>query len=397
MLSEMRSSCVKEFFFNREEDLHFPIKDSNTAYFNNASYTPMSREAIEAISHAINSYSINGSDDVFYNKFKDGANECKKNLSKVLNIDSEEIVFTESATQAINFVASGLQSSKGESWIVRGLSTEHPSNCLPWKYYSSVKGIELFDLATDDLGLPPLSEFDSLLKTTHAKLVVTSHVIYNLGTTMPAKEMCKIARERGALFFLDGSQSVASIPVDLKEIGCDFMAGTAAKWLCGPLGLGFFYCKRESLEHLQPLNFGAIACNSYKPDGSYEVSDKVIRLQEGFRNWAYVYGLEASIEVLAKFGLENARAKNLMMADAVIERVRELKARYKFIGSQVEKLRTSIVPVECLQEKPIEVVERLRKLGITIAEREIGAKKILRISPHFYNDRSDVERLLAAL
>ncbi len=245
-------------------------------------------------------------------RFKDGANEAKGKLSKILNVRSpDELVFTESATQAINFVANGLEHSKGDTWIIRGLATEHPSNSLPWRYYSSAKGVSLIDLGVDDLGLPDLSELDSLLKSTHAKLVGASHVIYNLGTVMPASEMCKVAHERGALFFLDASQSVVSVPVDLQEIGCDFMAGTAAKWLCGPLGLGFFYCKRESVEHLQPLNFGALACNSYKPDGSYEISSGVVRFQEGFRNWAYAYGLSAAIKVLEDFGMENVRSKNL--------------------------------------------------------------------------------------
>ena len=397
MLSQIDLVSRMHHSVERDAALEFPIKESGVAYFNNASYTPMSKYAIDAISQAITSYSRSGPDDAFYANFKEGANDAKRKLAKILNSSPDELVFTESATQSIDFVANGLKHSKGDTWIVRGLATEHPSNSLPWRYYSSAKAVNLIDLGVDSLGLPDLSELDSILKSTHAKLVVASHVIYNLGTVMPVREMCKIAHERGALFFLDASQSVVSVPVDLQGIDCDFMAGTAAKWLCGPLGLGFFFCKRESLEHLQPLNFGAMACDSYKPDGSFEVARGVVRLQEGFRNWAYAYGLGAAIDVLEDFGLEKVRSKNLDMADAIIETIKKHHERYRFIGSESESLRTSIIPLECLESRPLDVVERLRKLGITIAEREIGPKKILRISPHFYNDESELERLTDAL
>jgi len=140
-----------------------------------------------------------------------------------------------------------------------------------------------------------------------------------------------------------------------------------------------------------------LACSAYKPDGSYEISSGVIRLQEGFRNWAYAYGLDAAINVLEDFGIENARSKNLKMADLIIDRINESPEKYKFIGTQDESLRTSIIPLECLDSRPIDIVERMRKLGITIAEREIGPKKILRISPHFYNDESELEKLMVAL
>ncbi|MHB8567320.1 MAG: aminotransferase class V-fold PLP-dependent enzyme [Nitrososphaerales archaeon] len=374
----------------------FPIKN-RTAYFNNASYTPMSRSAITAISIALESYSSNGPNDAFYLEFKRGANRAREKLAALLNVkDSQDIVFTESATQSINMIANGFKFSRDDSLVTRGGANEHPSNYLPWKYYSDQKSLNRIDLPVDTLGFPDPSTLDSVLKESKAKLVVLTHVLYNLGTIMPAKEFASVTHERGALFFLDISQSVANIAVDLEQINCDYAAGTAAKWLCGPLGLGFLYCKKEALDHLELLNFGANAA-TYTPGGEYRLLEGASRLQEGFRNWSFAYGLSAAIDLLVRFGLESSRSENLKNADAIIQSIESSSRKYRFIGSREENERTSIVPIECLESKPLEIVQMLAKQNIVIAEREIGAKKILRISPHFYNDEIEVERLAGAL
>ncbi len=372
----------------------FPIK-STTVYFNNASYTPMSKSATNAISQAVTSYSKFGPSDEFYLKLKEGGNLVREKLSKLLNVPKEGIVFTESATQSINMVANGFKLSPGDYMISRGGATEHPSNFLPWKYYADTKKARILDLKTDSYGVPDLAMLDSALKETKAKLVVMSHVIYNLGTIMPVAEASKISHEHGARFFLDASQSVGSIPTDLEAIDCDFCAGTAAKWLCGPLGLGFFYCKKEALDSLEPLNFGPNAC-TYTPDGEFSVLETAAKLQEGFRNWAYCYGFSAAIDLVTSLGVPSVREKNLRLADAIIEEL-SLDKSFRMIGSSRKAQRTSITPFETLDIKPIDIVQKLSKERITVAEREVGSKKILRISPHFYNDEEEVSRLVRAL
>ncbi len=356
----------------------------------------MSTSAIAAINEALKSYATSGPSDDYYKGLRDGANSGRAKLATMINVERDGVVFTESATQSINLVANGLNLQKDESIVTRGGASEHPSNYLPWRYYCNRKGVKIEDLDTDDFGIPDLSVLDSVLKQTKARLVVLSHVTYNLGTIMPASEVSKIAHERNALFFLDASQSVGNIRVDAKEIGCDFLAGTAAKWLCGPLGLGFFYVTQEALESLQPLNFGPNAC-TYTPDGKFEELKTPQRLQEGFRNWTFIYGLEAALDLWNDYGLEMIRKKNLELADMIIEKINSMPKRFDFLGTSQDNLRTSIVPVAANDFKSGELVMKLAKKGIVIAEREIREKKILRISPHFYNDVDEVGRVLEAL
>lgn len=376
----------------------FPIKRTR-AYFNNASYTPMSKDAIEAIFSAIKEYSQRGPDDEFYREFKAKSNECRKKLADIINSGNPEcIVFTESATQSINLVANGFKFSRGDSVVIRGGPSEHPSNYIPWIYYARAKGVNIYSLKTDDIGLPDLSELDSVLKEARSRLVVVSHVLYNYGTILPAREIGSIAHERGALFFLDISQSVGNIDVDIRSIDCDFAAGTAAKWLCGPLGLGFLYCKEESLNLLEPLNFGPNSC-SYDFSGSYSELGlpPATRLQEGFRNWAYLYGLSAAIDLLELFGLANVRRKNLLLSKMIAEQILDGTKEFSLISSLEDNLRTCILAFDTGRYKPIEIVQSLSKGGITVAEREIGKRKFLRISPHFYNDEKEVSHLVNQL
>lgn len=374
----------------------FPIK-RQTAYLNNASYTPASDSAVAEATRHLRMFSENGPDDPYYLNFKTGANVAREKLAALLNASPQGIVFSESATQSINMVANGFKFAKGDTIVTRGgPTTEHPSNYLPWLYYTNLKGVKIRDLPVDEAGLPDLAELDSAIRSTKAKMVVTSHVLYNLGTIEPAEEMCKIAHERGAYFFLDISQSLGSIPVDLGVIGCDFAAGTASKWLCGPLGVGFLYCRGDTADKLVPLNFGANA-TEYVDNLSYKVLTGAAQLQEGFRNWAYIYGFAAAMDVWSSFGPKEIRETDMKLALRIVDRITEMRDAYRILVDFNDGRRTCIIPVETVKEKPLDLVQRGLKSKVTIAQREFGQKKILRISPHFYNDEHEVERLFDIL
>jgi cysteine desulfurase/selenocysteine lyase len=374
----------------------FPIK-RQTAYLNNASYTPMFDSAISEVTRQLKRFSENGPDDPYYLNLKTGANFTREKLAALLNARAQGIVFAESATQSINLVANGFRFSKGDTIISRGApTTEHPSDYLPWLYYAAAKGVKIHDVSVDDAGVPDLAELDSAIRATKAKMVVTSHVLYNLGTIEPAQEMCKVAHERGAAFFLDISQSLGNIKVDLDAIGCDFAAGTASKWLCGPLGVGFLYCRDEAADKLEPLNFGANA-TEYVNNLSYKVLSGAARLQEGFRNWAYIYSFAVAMDVWKSFGLEEIRETDMKLALSIVDRIAEKKNAFRLLADFHDGKRTCIIPVETLNETPLDIVQRALKAKVTIAQREFGVKKILRISPHFYNDDREVERLSEVL
>jgi cysteine desulfurase/selenocysteine lyase len=357
----------------------------------------MCDSAISEVTRRLKDFSENGPDDPYYLAFKVGSNVAKEKLGALLNAHPDGFVFAESATQSINLVANGFRFSKGDTIVTRGgPSTEHPSDYLPWLYYAKAKGVKIHDVPVDSSGVPDLAALDTAIRSTRAKLVVTSHVLYNLGTVEPAEEMCRIAHEREAAFFLDVSQSVGNVPVDLGAINCDFAAGTASKWLCGPLGVGFLYCRDEAASQLEPLNFGANA-TEYVNNVSYNILSGVARLQEGFRNWAYVYAFAAAMDVWNKFGAEQVRDTDIKLALRIVDELGGMKNRYRVLVDFDDGRRTCIIPVETKEETPLDIVQRALKSKVTVAQREYGEKKILRISPHFYNDEKEIERLFEVL
>jgi cysteine desulfurase / selenocysteine lyase len=370
----------------------FPIK-GKTAYFNNASYTPTLRSSIEEISRRQSGLALHGPDDDYLFELIADADLCREELGGLVGVDPQTITFTESATEGINFVANGFKLKRGDVVVTRGGSDDHPSNYLPWVYYTGLRGARIQDLAVDSFGTPDMSELDKVLKRTGARLVVLTHVLANLGTIMPAREIGRVAHDHDAKLFLDVSQSVGSIPVNLSDVECDFAAGTGAKWLCGPLGIGFFYCKKDSLDSLNPLAFGMHACR-WEDKRDMTPLDDGRRFEEAFRNWTYPPGLTKAVRFIRSIGMDSIRSTNVKLADMIIESIPGVDKEYVFKGNPDSRQRTSIVPVEPINRQPSEIVQHMRQANVTVARREIRRKGVLRISPHFYNDEKEVERLL---
>ncbi len=306
----------------------------------------------------------------------------------------DEFVFTESTTQSISIFANMLKLNKGDTIVTRGGASEHPSNYVPWHYYANKKGARVIDVPVDRNGLPDLSTFDSILKTVERpKLVVLGHVIYNLGTIIPVQELSKIAHERHFSVFLDIAQSVGSLPVDLNEIGIDFAAGTTAKWLCGPFGLGFFYFRRESLASLEPTDYSEVL-SGLPLSESYDSSKMPLFY---FRNYAYTNGLQQALHLILQQGIDEIRSKNQKLVNILIEGLSDATSNYRVLGDLNDSNRASIVAIEPSHVSAAYIVKRLALSRITVAERDFLGKKIIRVSPHFYNDEHEMVALLDAL
>jgi cysteine desulfurase/selenocysteine lyase len=160
----------------------------------------------------------------------------------------EEIVFTRGTTEAINLVASTWgPANLGAGDVILLTEMEHHSNLVPWQMLAQRTGARLaFMPITGDEGLLDLSKLDSLL-TPAVKLFAFVHVSNSLGTINPAAELCERAREAGAVTLVDAAQSAGHMPLNVEQLGCDFLAFSGHK-ICGPTGIGVLYGRRELLE-----------------------------------------------------------------------------------------------------------------------------------------------------
>jgi len=364
-------------------------------YLNNAAYTPLPLRTIEAIRDFFYEYSKYGPDSGdYYSEILGKVNQVRKDLSSLLDCEDKEIIFTEGATQSINFIAHMLPLKKGDEIVVRDSLQEHPSNYLPWLHLERVKGVKLKRIKVDKDGYPNLQDLEKAI-TSKTKALVITHALYNLGSIMPVKDMGKLAKEKGILFIVDGAQTLGCLPLSVRDMNCDFFIFTASKWICGPLGLGGFYCNKKVGEEILPFCLGDMAVIKYS-SSKYLYNDMPFKLQEGFRNWGLVIALRESLNLIKSLGINNIRERNKKLVNLLREELKGLKG-IKFYGPEEEEKRVSILSFTIKGVSPENLVKYLFNKGIVVAKRRLFRKSIVRVSPHFYNSEEEIKSLIKFL
>jgi cysteine desulfurase/selenocysteine lyase len=173
------------------------------------------------------------------------------------------------------------------------------------------------------------------------------------------------------------------------------MAFNGYKWLCGPMGIGVFVCKKNSANLLEPMQVAGESSMLYDKDKLVhkDIPDK---FQASFRNFVAVAGLESSIAFLLHFGLKNIRQRAISLANLLREELVKIPG-ITLYGPADQQKRTSIVSFTIDKKNPSEVVERLENQKIILALREISEKKIVRASPHFFNTENEILRVIEAI
>lgn len=370
----------------------FPIKDR--IYLNNASVSITPNITIKKMTEFLQEYGKMGPDSLESKKLIEGIfQNTRKNLSELLQCQPDEIILTQSTTDGINIVANGLSINKKNNIIIRGGSHEHHANLYPWLKLASK--IKIKELSIDENGFFKMNQFEQLLDN-QTILVVLSHGLYNTGSIIPVEIIGKLLKKRNIQFFVDAAQTIGCVgKVSVNDIGCNFMSFNGSKWLCGPMGTGIFFCRRDSSKYLEPLTIGGESAMIYDKN---KIAFKEIpeKFQTGFRNYVGIVGLNSSLNYLKKFGFDNIRKKNLKLANILRD---ELIKNPDIIlyGPDNENLRTSIVSFSIKNKDPSYVVEKLEKQKIILAVREIFDKKIIRASPHFFNSEEQIFHVLRAI
>lgn len=371
----------------------FPLT-KKVVYMNNGAIAPTPLAVIKATTDYMIRCADGGPDSAANSEYtRSLLAETRRRLSHLINCEPEEIVLTQSTTDGINMVANGLRWRNGDKMVVRGGAHEHYANYFPWIKLRE-KGVELRQLAIDANGFFELGELEKAMKG--SRLVAMSHVLYNTGAIMPIEQVGKIAEENDALFCVDAAQSAGTIKVDVKKIGCHFMAFPGFKWICGPTGIGAFYCSKKAWDVLAPAEIGGESATLSGDVLAY--LDMPNRLQTGFRNYPGAAGLEAALRYVLRLGIDNIHAMNIKVANALREELLRLQG-VELIGPEDEKMRTSIVAFTADKESSF-LVRKMEEDSVVLAERDIGGKKAIRATPHFFNteqEASKVALLLKAL
>ncbi|MCC6127317.1 MAG: aminotransferase class V-fold PLP-dependent enzyme [Pirellulales bacterium] len=356
------------------------------SYLDHAAVAPLTEGAMMALSQWAEDAAMNGSAN--YPSWNRQIAELRQLSARLIAADPVEIAFIENTTAGINFVAEGFPWQPGDNIVTR--ADEFPANQYPWLHLAD-RGVETRRLPCDGGRL----DLDRLAEAIdhRTRIVSLSWVAYSSGWRHELDDIVKLVHDRGALFFLDAIQGLGVFPLDVRKTPVDFLAADGHKWLLGPEGAGVFYLRREHLNRLRPVGVG---WNSVKNEHdfhviSYDLKETAERYEGGSQNVAGLLALRASLELLARYPAEALARRVLEITDYACRRLTEIGANV--LSDRRESHKSGIVSFELPGRDPIAIRRRCFDEKVILSCRA-GR---LRISPHAYNDESDIERLIAVM
>ena len=313
----------------------------------------------------------------------------------------EEIIFTRNATEAINLVASSFgapMTGEGDEILITIM--EHHSNIVPWHFLRERQGAVLKWAPVADDGTFLLDEFEKLISP-RTKMIAVTQMSNVLGTIVPVKEVVKIARAHGIPVLVDGAQGAVHLPVDVRDLDCDFYTVTGHK-LYGPTGIGVLYGKKAHLETMRPYQGGGEMIG-YVTTDEITYATPPHRFEAGTPAIVQAIGLGAAIDYVESVGRENIAAHEHRVLTYAMERLGELNW-LKIYGRAEGK--GSIISFEVDGAHPHDVSTVLDRYGVAVRAgthccepllARFGVTSTCRASFAMYNTEADVDRLVEAL
>ena len=313
----------------------------------------------------------------------------------------DEIVFTRGTTESINLVAQAWGGKfLREGDVILLTEMEHHSNLVPWQLLAERTGVRLRFVPVHDDGTLALEQLSSLL-TREVKLFAFTHVSNSLGTINPVAHLCEKARAIGALTLVDAAQSVGHAPINVRELGCDFLAFSGHK-MCGPTGIGALYARAEVLAAIPPWHGGGEMIVSVTLERS-AFKKAPHRFEAGTPNIAGAIGLEAAIDYIEQIGRPAIFEHDTELAHYAMERLEELPGM-RVLGPREE--RGALVGFVMKSVHPHDLTTFADRYGLALRGghhcnqplmRRFGLPGTTRASFYFYNTKEEIDRMIEIL
>ncbi len=321
-------------------------------------------------------------------KTRQGREAARRALASALRVTPEEIVITRNTSESNNFVSSGLDLHPGDEVVV--FSDNHPSNLTAWRQKAERFGFAV--RTVQHVNPHPGAEYyiEAFRReiTPRTRVIAFTHVTASVGDVLPARELCALAREHGALSMVDGAQSFGVLDVDLSSMQPDFYTGSAHKWPCGPKECGLLFVNRRAHDRIKP------SIVSLYP-GEVGIS----RTMEAFgqRDEPAIVGFGEGLALQTRVGRAAIEKRARELAQMLIEELR--KVDEVTVWTHQDPARSAAI----VSFKPggLDVRKLHQALydrdRIACATRGGADRGGLRFSPHFYNLHADVERAVGAV
>lgn len=329
---------------------------------------------------------------------------AREKVAQFINAPSKEcIVFTRGTTEAINLVAYSwgwTNLREGDEILLTEM--EHHSNIVPWQLIAERTGARIKVVPITDDGLFDTDTFERSL-TERVKLVAVTHVSNVLGTINPVQEICRKAKEAGAVVLVDGAQAAPHMPVDVQTIGCDFYAFSGHK-MCGPTGIGVLYGRIELLEAMPPFLGGGEMIRTVTFERT-TFNDVPYKFEAGTPPIAQAIALGTAIDYLTSIGMEQIRAHEVTLTRYALECLKEVP-KITIYGNAPLEHRGGVIAFNIGDIHPHDLATFLDAHGICIRAghhcaqplmRRLGVVATARASLYFYNLPDEIDALVRSL
>jgi cysteine desulfurase / selenocysteine lyase len=320
------------------------------------------------------------------------------------NEPEHEIVFTKNATESINLVAHtwGRANLKAGDRILL-TEMEHHANIVPWLMLAEEIGLEIRYIPVDGEGRLDLDDLTTLVAG--VKLVGLSAMSNVLGTINPVTEIAAVAHSAGALVVVDGAQLVPHAPINVTELGADFLAFSAHKMM-GPTGIGVLWARKELLNAMPPFLGGGGMILDVKLD-SFRPAAPPARFEAGTPPIAEAVGLSAAIEYLDEIGMDRIRAHELALTNHALARLDEKLGRdCRIFGPPAGADRGGVMSIAYRDVHAHDLAQVLDQFGVCVRPghhcakplmRKLGVQATARASLSLFSDEHDIEVLIEGL
>jgi len=370
----------------------FEIEDAT--YLNLASQSPMPKVSIRAVQAALeaNKNPHHKPDSTFF----EVPNRLRASLAKLIGAKPEEIALTSGASAGAAAVAYALTWKPGDEVITA--KGEFPLQYATWKPMAEREGVKLTIVSPRERFITA----DDLISamTPRTRVVSVSMVRFDDGSLLDVRRVADACHRQGALLLLDASQGCGAIPMDVEQLGADFIVSAGYKWLLGPFGTGFFWAKSEHLSMVRPgpfywmalmgsNNFAALNLEAAKPAANAKRWDSPEAAS--YYNFNLV-AMDASVDFVVRTGPELVAAHNRKLIELMFERLP--KDRF-VIASPLDAARRGTYGCFAARspEKTAEHYQHLRKENVVVSLREGH----IRVSPYLYNTERDIDRLISVV
>lgn len=360
----------------------FPIFE-HTTYLNSCSLGPLSREAMAALEQYREDWSAYGA-PAWWKEWLPKLEEAKARFARLIGAGTHEVTISHSVSSALTSVASTFDYQDRPIVVCNDL--DFPTIPYQW-LVKERQGVELRYARSPDRIRVPLERYEEVMSD-EVSLIATSHGLYSTGAIQPIRRLADLAHEHGASLVVDGYHSVGVIPVDVKALDVDFYIGGTLKWLLGGPGLTFIYVREDLIAGLHPTITGwfssadQFAFNAERHDPA----PRADRLELGTPSVATAYTGVAGMDIILETGPERIWPRLQMLTDRIVRRARS--DGYEVMSPTDAGERGGIVVLRLAD--PEDTVSELARRGFTVDYRP----GLVRVSPHFFNTVTDVDRLM---